>query len=100
MHAFFFFSTFNSILQATLKIEGYSESLSTTSIVSGIWTTGYSLGSILGSTFGGILYEKVKKGHAYNQNFPPIRVLLDLYLHAPHMPKLMSCFRVKLEEEF
>ena len=56
-------STFNSCLQATLKIEGYSESLATTSIVSGIWTSGYSLGNFLGSTLGGIFYEKVNRQH-------------------------------------
>ena len=85
-------STFNSILQATLKIEGYSESLSTTSIVSGIWNIGYSLGNILGSTCGGILYEKVSKGHADNQNmiYSTPQYNLQQYVSLAFLVKLES----------
>ena len=52
-------SSFSSCLQATLSIDGYSQSISTTSIVSGIWTAGYSLGHFIGPLLGGVMYEKV-----------------------------------------
>ena len=53
-------STFTSCRQATLRIDGYSESVSTTSIVSGLWTAAYASGNFLGPTVGGILVEQVE----------------------------------------
>ena len=57
--AFVTLASFTSCLHATYKMNGASQSVSTTSKVSGIWTGAYCLGHFLGPTLTGVVYDKV-----------------------------------------
>ena len=52
-------STFSSSLAATLSKEGYTDSPSTFSLVSGLWTSAFALGNFLGPSVAGVIYDKV-----------------------------------------
>ena len=52
-------SSYSSCLLATLTIQGYSPSVSTYSVVSGLWTSAFSLGNFVGPTAAGFIYEQV-----------------------------------------
>ena len=52
-------SSYSSCLMATLDISGYSPSVSTYSLVSGLWTAAFALGNFVGPTLAGFIYEQV-----------------------------------------
>ena len=52
-------STFSSSLAATLSKDGYSDSPSTFSLVSGLWTSAFALGNFVGPSVAGVIYDKV-----------------------------------------
>ena len=52
-------SSYSSCLLATLTMQGYSPSVSTYSVVSGLWTSAFSLGNFVGPTAAGFIYEQV-----------------------------------------
>ena len=53
-------SSYSSCLLATLTIQGYSPSVSTYSVVSGLWTSAFALGNFVGPTVAGFIYEQVE----------------------------------------
>ena len=52
-------SSYSSALRATLMIPGFSASVSTYSIVSGLWTSAFALGNFAGPSVAGVIYEQV-----------------------------------------
>ena len=52
-------SSYSCALSSTLKMDEYQENLSTFSIVSGLWTSAFSLGNCLGPSVTCILYDQV-----------------------------------------
>jgi len=52
-------STYSSCLRATLTIDGYSQSVTTFSLVSGLWTSAFALGNFVGPSFAGIIFEQI-----------------------------------------
>ena len=52
-------STYSSSLAATLAKAGYTDSPSTFSLVSGLWTSAFALGNFLGPTVAGALYDQI-----------------------------------------
>ena len=52
-------STYSSSLAASLAKDGYSDSPSTFSIVSGLWTSAFALGNFVGPSVAGVIYDQV-----------------------------------------
>ena len=52
-------STYSSSLAATLAKPGYTDCPATFSLVSGLWTSAFALGNLLGPSVAGVIYDQV-----------------------------------------
>ena len=96
-------SSYSACLLSTLSIPEpkYPDSVSTFSLVSGVWTSAFALGNFVGPSIAGVLYDQV----GFRWGTAPVQALLLLMVLVTSLAKLYQSrrrqrvFNDKLYEE-
>ena len=94
-------SSYSACLLSTLAIPSpkYPDSVSTFSLVSGVWTSAFALGNFLGPTIAGVLYDQV----GFRWGTAPVQGVILLMVVVTSLAKLhhrrQKVFNDKLYEE-
>ena len=79
-------SSYSACLLSTLSIPSpkYPDSVSTFSLVSGVWTSSFALGNFVGPTIAGMLYDQV----GFRWGTAPVQAVLLLMVVVTSLAKL------------
>ena len=79
-------SSYSACLLSTLAIPSpkYPDSVSTYSLVSGVWTSAFALGSFLGPSIAGVLYDQI----GFRRGTAPVQAVILMMVLVTSLAKL------------